>query len=59
MTKFLLYFLIKILQVSEAMCFVNINGSWLDLQMIITKNTVDDMIKIGAKLILFFKVFFF
>ena len=37
------------------MCFVNINGSWSDLQMIITKNTVDDMIKIGAKLILFFK----
>lgn len=38
------------------MCFVNINGSWSDFQMIITKNTVDDMIKIGTKLILFFKV---
>uniref|UniRef100_A0A915E6Q2 Bridge-like lipid transfer protein family member 1 C-terminal domain-containing protein n=1 Tax=Ditylenchus dipsaci TaxID=166011 RepID=A0A915E6Q2_9BILA len=46
-------------EVSEAMCFVNISGSWTDLQMVITKNTVGDMIKIGDKLIIFFKVLCF
>ncbi|KAI1727949.1 hypothetical protein DdX_00092 [Ditylenchus destructor] len=42
-------------EVYESHFFVNITGSWSDLQMIITKTTVGDMIKIGEKLITFFK----
>ncbi|KAI1727267.1 hypothetical protein Ddc_04564 [Ditylenchus destructor] len=42
-------------EVNESHFFVNITGSWSDLQMIITKTTVGDMIKIGEKLIMFFK----
>jgi hypothetical protein len=40
--------------VTESTCFINVAGSWTDLQMIITKMTVDDMTKILKKLHAFF-----
>jgi hypothetical protein len=43
-------------EVTEVLCFININGSWGDLQTIITTVTSDDMKKIVKKLIVFFKV---
>uniref|UniRef100_A0A0N5B9N6 FSA_C domain-containing protein n=1 Tax=Strongyloides papillosus TaxID=174720 RepID=A0A0N5B9N6_STREA len=41
-------------ETSQSFCFVNIAGSWKDLQMIITKNTIGDFIKITSKLHNFF-----
>ncbi|KAI6182660.1 FSA-C domain-containing protein [Aphelenchoides bicaudatus] len=41
-------------KVDEACCMVNIDGSWSDLQMIITKNTTRDVTKIVQKLVSFF-----
>ena len=43
-------------EVIEVLCFININGSWGDLQTIITTVTSDDMKKIVKKLIVFFNV---
>uniref|UniRef100_A0A0N4ZSK5 FSA_C domain-containing protein n=1 Tax=Parastrongyloides trichosuri TaxID=131310 RepID=A0A0N4ZSK5_PARTI len=39
---------------SQSFCFVNLSGAWSDLQMIITKNTISDFIKITSKLHNFF-----
>lgn len=41
-------------KVDEAFCMVNVDGSWHDLQMIITKNTSRDVSKIVQKLVSFF-----
>ncbi|CEF63634.1 Fragile site-associated protein, C-terminal domain-containing protein [Strongyloides ratti] len=41
-------------ETSQSFCFVNIAGAWKDLQMIITKNTIGDFIKITSKLHSFF-----
>lgn len=41
-------------KVEEACCMVNVDGSWHDLQMIITKNTTRDLSKIVHKLGSFF-----
>ncbi|CAD5207349.1 unnamed protein product [Bursaphelenchus okinawaensis] len=41
-------------QVDEAVCMLKVNGSWDALDMIITKNTTDDMVKIVEKLANFF-----
>ncbi|KAE9555244.1 hypothetical protein FO519_001495 [Halicephalobus sp. NKZ332] len=40
--------------ITESTCLMNVKGSWTDLQTIITKATVDDMIKITKKLESFF-----
>lgn len=41
-------------KVDEACCMINVDGSWSDLQMIITKNTTRDISKIIHKFISFF-----
>uniref|UniRef100_A0A7E4VU99 FSA_C domain-containing protein n=1 Tax=Panagrellus redivivus TaxID=6233 RepID=A0A7E4VU99_PANRE len=40
--------------VIDSKCVIHVAGSWTDLQMIITKMTIDDMIKISKKLHTFF-----
>lgn len=45
-------------QVNRVTVSVNLNCSWNDLQMIITKVTVNDFKKISDKLQSFFKVLF-
>lgn len=45
--------------VTESTCLINVAGSWTNLEMIITKMTVDDLTKIVKKLHAFFDVSFF
>uniref|UniRef100_A0AC35TQR5 FSA_C domain-containing protein n=1 Tax=Rhabditophanes sp. KR3021 TaxID=114890 RepID=A0AC35TQR5_9BILA len=40
--------------VSESCCLVKLSGAWQDLQMIITKNTISDFMKMTTKLHFFF-----
>lgn len=44
------------LQATRATVTLNVKGAWDDLQIVITRNTVDDFQKIVAKLQSFFQV---